>query len=257
MKITICQMPDDKEGFAREWERLSRHAERNSSDVVLLPEMPFFRWFCAAPKYEPSVWEEAVEEHRRWMSRLPDLGAPFVLGSRPVDRGGKRMNEGFVWSKTRGTKGVHRKRYLPNEPGYYEAAWYDRGDTGFSPFDVGKWKAGFMICSDMWSMANARSYGKRGVGLIAVPRATGRHSLDKWVAGGKVAAVVAGAYCASSNRTGDRGEAHFGGRGWVIDPDGTVTGLTSKGRPFVTVEIDRRKAEKAKSTYPRDSLEPD
>ena len=66
--------------------------------------------------------------------------------------------------------------------------------------------------------------------------------------------MVSGAYSASSNRAGARGEARFGGHGWVTDPDGGVLGLTSKDEPFLTVAIDRSKAERAKSTYPRDSL---
>jgi len=255
MKVTVCEMPDDPGEFAGEWARLSRHVRRNSSDLVLLPEMPFYYWFCSGPKFDAAVWKEAVREHGKWMGRLRELGAPVVLGSRPVERGGKRLNEGFVWNR-KGVRGVHFKRYLPNEPGYYEARWYDNGSRPFTPFEESGWKTGFMICSDLWSMANARSYGKRGVGLIAAPRATGTN-VDKWLAGGKVAAVLAGAYCASSNRSGRRGAATFGGHGWVVGPDGEVLGLTSRSRPFVTVEIDRAKAEKAKATYPRDALKPD
>jgi N-carbamoylputrescine amidase len=258
MKITVCQMPDDPEKFAMEWERLSRHVKRQSSDLVLLPEMPFYHWFCAGPKYDPKVWEEAVRSHSRWMARLDELGAPLVSGSRPVHRGEKRLNEGFVWSEKEGTRGVHFKKYLPNEPGFYEARWYNRGEKPFTPFEVGDWKAGFMICSDIWSMADARVYGKKGVQLLLVPRATGSLTASsRWVAGGRVAAVLAGAYCASSNRSGKRGEATFGGHSWVIDPDGDVLALTSESRPFATVSIDRTRAEKAKTTYPRDSLEPD
>jgi N-carbamoylputrescine amidase len=257
MKITACELPDDPAEFEDAWGRLSRHVKKRSSDLVLLPEMPFFYWFCAAPKFDPRVWKEAVRAHSQWIDRIPELGAPVVLGSSPVDRGGRRLNEGFVWTKKEGVRGVHFKRYLPNEPGYYEASWYNRGSASFTPFEASGWKTGFMICSDLWSMANARSYGRNGVELVAVPRATGDRSVEKWVAGGKVAAVLAGAYCASSNRRGKRGEATFGGRGWVIDPDGEVLGLTSRARPFVTVEIDRARADRAKTTYPRDSLIPD
>jgi N-carbamoylputrescine amidase len=256
MRVTVCEMPDDQREFALEWGRLARHVERGSSDLVLLPEMPFLYWFCAAPKFDPAVWKEAVKAHREWMQRLPELGAPVVLGSSPVDKGGRRLNEGFVWGRKEGVRGVHFKRYLPNEPGYYEASWYQRGSRPFTSFEAAGWKIGMMICSDLWSMANARSYGKRGVGLIAVPRATGTN-VEKWLAGGKVAAVLAGAYCASSNRRGRRGDANFGGHGWVVDPDGEVLGLTSERRPFVTVEIDRARADRAKTTYPRDSLKPD
>ena len=252
MKITVCELPDDREEFELGWERLVRHARRESTDMVLLPETPFSHWIFAYPKFDAGVWEKAVEEHRKWMERLHELGASVVLGSRLVGSGERRFNEGFGWSK-RGVVSSHRKRYLPNEAGYYEARWYGRGGSKFEPFDAGGWKAGFMICSDLWSMANARSYGKKGVGLIAVPRCTGL-STDKWLAGGRVASVVSGAYCASSNRTGERGDAKFGGLGWVVDPDGKVLVTTGKDGPFATVEIEEAATERAKRTYPRDSL---
>ena len=256
MKATVCEMPDDPPEFEEAWGKLSRHVRRESSDLVLLPEMPFSYWFCASPKFDPRVWKGAVRDHARWIGRLGELGSPTVLGSRPVERGRRRLNEGFVWSKGR-TEAVHHKNYLPDEGGFYEASWYQRGDRTFTPFQASGWKTGFMICSDLWSMASARSYGKDGVNLITVPRSTPEQSVEKWIAGGKVAAVLAGAYCLSSNRAGRRGETRFAGRGWVMDPDGRVLGLTSEARPFVTVEIDQGRARKAKKTYPRDSLEPD
>ncbi len=257
MKLTVCEVSDDRKAFAVEWERLVRHVKKEKSDLVLLPEMPFSSWFCAGPKFDPKVWAHAVDEHTKWVGRLDELGAPVVMGTCPVEREGRRVNEGFVWTKEHGARGVQFKNYLPNDVGYFEASWYERGDRTFSPFEVGGWSAGFLICSDLWSMSSARALGKGGVHIIAVPRATGKASVEKWLAGGKAAAVVAGAYCASSNRTGKKGAADFGGRGWVIDPDGEVLGTTSKAKPFATVEIDLKKAEKAKKTYPRNALEPD
>lgn len=256
MKVTVCEMPDARSEFGRAWEGLARHVRRESSDLVLLPEMTFYGWFCSAPKFDPGVWKEAVEDHSRWIGRLGELGAPVILGTRPVDKGRRRLNEGFVWT-SRGARPVHHKNYLPNEGGFYEASWYQRGDGKFTPFQASGWKSGYMICSDLWSMASARSYGKRGVGLIAVPRCTPEASVEKWIAGGKVASVVAGAYSLSSNRAGSRGGVRFAGRGWVIDPDGRVLGLTSGGRPYLTVDIDKATARKAKQTYPRSSLDPD
>ena len=257
MKITVCEMPDDREEFGGAWERLCRHVRRESSDFVLLPEMPFSHWFCAGPKFDGKVWDAAVESHMRWGSRLSELGSPVVFASRPVKKGGRRVNQGFVWTKS-GLRGVHLKNYLPDEPGFYEARWYERGGAPFRPFEASGWKAGFMICSDLWSMADARDYGRAGVQLVLVPRATGSpDGRSRWVAGGRVAATISGAYCASSNRVGKRGEATFGGHGWIIEPDGDVIGLTSKGRPFLTAEIQRSRADEAKGTYPRYSLKPD
>ena len=256
MKVTVTQMPDDPAKFEKEWARLERHVKRNQSDLVLLPEMPFYDWFCAGPRFEQDVWSDAVSRHKVWVRRLDELGAPVVLASRPVDKGESRHNEGFVWSEKGGAEGRHLKNYLPNEPGYYEARWYQRGGRPFAPFEVSGWKAGFLICSDLWSMPNARSYGKQGVELIVAPRCTGLN-IDKWLSGGKTAAVVAGAFCASSNRTGKHSVATFGGAGWIVGPDAEVLGLTSNGHPFVTVDIAKARADRAKSTYPRDALKPD
>jgi N-carbamoylputrescine amidase len=66
-------------------------------------------------------------------------------------------------------------------------------------------------------------------------------------------AIVSGAFVISSNRVG--GDLGFNGKGWVISPDGKVLALTCSSKPFVTVDVDIDKAEKAKQTYPRNILE--
>jgi N-carbamoylputrescine amidase len=77
-------------------------------------------------------------------------------------------------------------------------------------------------------------------------------TVEKWLVGGRAAAIVAGAYSLSSNRTSPEGSSPvFGGQGWVVSPEGEVLGLTLRQRPFVTVEIDLLEAERAKGTYPR------
>jgi len=81
-------------------------------------------------------------------------------------------------------------------------------------------------------------------------------SADKWLAGGRAAAVMCGAFCLSSNRGGlDINGMEWAGQGWIIEPDGEILGLTSLEDPFVTVDIDLQTAEKAKKTYPRYVLE--
>lgn len=43
----------------------------------------------------------------------------------------------------------------------------------------------------------------------------------------------------------------FGGRGWIINPDGKVLATTDEKSSFVTIEIDLKEAETAKTEYPR------
>ena len=250
-------MRDGKAGFARDWERLAGHVRKERSELVLLPEIPFHSWFAGSPKFDRNVWDEAVAAHRRWMERLPELAPAAVIGSRPIDRRGRRLIEGFVWTEKAGARGVHLKGYLPDEEGYYEASWYQRGDRKFSAFGAAGARVGMMICSDLWSMWNARAYGRKGVEIIAVPFAASKPGMERWLAGGKVAAVISGAFCVASNRAGGRAGSRFGGTGWIIAPDARILGLTSREEPFVTADIDLREARAAKKTYPRDALRPD
>ena len=93
----------------------------------------------------------------------------------------------------------------------------------------------------------------RSEGNTPEPEFTPEETVDKWVAGGRAAAVVSGAYCLSSNQQGVASDkkTHLGGVGWITEPEGKVLGKNSKQEPFLTIEIDIKFAEKSKTTYPR------
>jgi N-carbamoylputrescine amidase len=252
MKVTVCELADEPGAFARDWERLAAHVASERSDLVCLPEMPFFPWFAWSSEYDPAVWRAAVEAHKEATPLLEQLAPAIVCGSRPVDKQGKRLNEAFIWERDSGFRPAHTKYYLPDEEGYWEASWYERGDGNFTPIQAGDALLGFLICTDIWFFQHSRAYGKNGVHLIVCPRATPSDTLDKWQAGGQAAAVVSGAFALSSNRISRDGEqANLGGQGWIVGPNGKVLGLTSPEHPFLTLDLDIEKAEKAKSTYPR------
>jgi len=252
MKVTVCQLGNDPEAFARDWERLAAHVKTEQSDLVLLPEFPFSPWFAWSPEYNPTIWEDAVKAHQEAAPLLEKLSSAFVCGSLPVNNKGKRHNEAFIWDSTSGFRYAHTKYYLPDEEGYWEASWYERGDGDFAPISAGGAVLGFVICTDIWFFQHARSYGKKGVHLIACPRATPRSTLNKWLVGGQAAAVVSGAFVLSSNKINrEEDKADLGGQGWIVGPNGKVLGLTSHEHPFLTLDLDLAKAEKAKETYPR------
>jgi N-carbamoylputrescine amidase len=254
MRVTVCEMHDDVPSFERDWEQLVDHVGRERSDVVLLPEMPFSPWFAGAPAFDAAAWRRALDAHDRWLARLGDLSPATVLGTRPVERGGRRVNEAFAWSASGGYRGMHVKAFLPCEEGFWESYWYEPGDDTFEPDDVAGARVGFQICTELWSMGHAQRYGRRGVHVIATPRATSKTSVDKWLAGGRVAAIVAGAYSLSSNRSSAENGPDFGGGGWVIGPDGDVLAVTDRSDPIRTVALELAVAERAKGTYPRYAL---
>jgi len=251
MRVTVCQMRDDRDAFDSDWSDLCAHTRSEASELVLLPEMPFARWFAVVRAFDAAAWRKALDAHQRWEQRIGELTVPCVIATRPAERGGKRLNEAFVMANGR-SRGIHEKRYLPNEDGYWEASWYQAGDGVFDPVEIGGATVGVQICTEMWMLDESRRYGRHDVGLIVVPRATPATSRERWLVGGRAAAIVSGAFCLSSNRSGVSSAGdEFGGCGWIIDPDGEVLAVTSDGEPFVTRDVDLQHAVAAKATYPR------
>ncbi|MGB6848143.1 MAG: carbon-nitrogen hydrolase family protein [Thermoanaerobaculia bacterium] len=251
--MTVCELSNDPALLNEQWEKLASHVETEQSELVLLPEMPFYRWLAADREMDSKEWQESVVAHERWVERLVELGDQSVAATRPIIDDGIHFNQGFVWDPKNGARAVHNKHYLPDEEGFWEASWYSAGGCDFSTVQVRGTGVGFMICTEMWFLQHAREYGRKGVQILACPRATLAESVDKWVAGGRVTAVVSGAFCLSSNLSGQAGRhGDWAGTGWIIEPEeGQVLGTTSSEAPFLTIDIDLEAAETAKRTYPR------
>lgn len=253
MRITVCQLSDVATELEAQWDGLVAHCHAESSDLVVLPELGFSPWLAATDAVDQAAWDDSVAAHERWLERLPELGARVVVGSVPIVDAGRNHNAAFVWSAGTGVVHAHRKYHLPDEPGFHEARWYERGPEEFAPVDTAVASVGFLLCTEMWFTEHARAYARAGVEVLASPRGVGMASLDKWIAGGRAAAVMSGAFCVSSNRGGvDARGFEWAGGGWIIDPEeGEVLGVTDAGEPFLTRDVDLAVAHAAKSTYPR------
>ena len=252
MRVTVCEMNNDRKIFEEDWKRLAVHIKENKSDLVLLPEMPFSSWFPRTKPFDQNIWDAAVKAHEKGLKHLVELSPAAVLGSMPVTQEKKRLNQGFVWDKDLGYRTVHTKYYLPDEEDFWEASWYTRGKKRFISSEIRGTRIGFLICTDLWFFEHARAYGKESVHLLVCPRTTPHSTLDKWLAGGRTASIVSGAYCISSNRyEPGNTDSGMGGQGWITAPDGEVLCSTSPTEPFLTVQLDLARADKAKSTYPR------
>lgn len=246
MRITTLQW--DTRDFAATWQR----AAAVRSDLLVLPELCFAGWLPDRRTVQPQEWRKAAAQHEAMLGRLGELQARVVVGSRPVEVDGRRFNESFVWADGALLRHSRRKTYLPDEPGYWEASWYERGPVAFEPVDTPIGRIGVMLCTELWFFEHARDLGAAGIDVLAVPRATPASSVSKWVAGGRAAAVVSGAFCVSANQSGNYAEARMGGGSWIIDPEeGDVLALTDGAGPLVTVEVDVQRARDAKSSYPR------
>ncbi len=214
-------------------------------DLLLLPELALAPWLCADRPVDPAAWETAAAQ--QFPERLADLNAQVIVGTlaRTDERG--RFNDAFCWTARDGLQIVHTKTYLPDEPGYWEASWYQRGPRQFDAFNTPVGRIGVSVCTEMWFTQHAYP----DVDLVLVPRATPIETTDKWLAGAATHAVTSGAFCLSSNRAEALPEATMGATGWAFDPEGLQLAITTPAEPVVSVDLDLGQARAAKATYPR------
>ncbi len=252
MKATVCQMNNNIELFEKEWIELVKHCDLNNSDILLLPEMPFYSWIANTDTVSENIKKIAINAHVKWLSRLEELGNIIVAYSKPLIKDGKFHNTAFIWTKEHGHQKVRSKYFFPEEDGFYEETWFDRENNNFELIEINGIKIGFLLCTEIWFTQYSRKYGLEGIDLLLCPRATGKSSTEQWIRCGQTSSVISGAFCLSSNRSGT-GENNFiwGGNSWISQPmDGELLGRTSNDSPFLTIDIDISKSKQAKSEYP-------
>ena len=249
MRVTVCELPHETDALTAAWTALCEHTVAHESELVLLPEFAMVEPVWESERFDAARWSaiESLSDVR--LRRLPELGAQYVVGTRPARVDGRCLNQGFLWSRAGGMRSLRSKYFLPEEPGSWESTWFERGDPDFPVFHAGSASFGVNICTELWALETYAAYAKRGVDLVLSPRATAAATTTKWLCAGVVAAVRSGAFSLSSNRVDPTGAC--GGRGWIIDPDGEVLATTSASEPFATREIDLTKAVTGKESYPR------
>jgi N-carbamoylputrescine amidase len=244
MKVTVCQLHNEREAFTADWERLVAHVKAQQSGLVLLPEMPFFPWFPTPVEFDAGVWRAAVAAHDAWERRLSELMPAVALGTRPVNFGALRYSAGFVWKDEDGiAETIHVKSCLSNEDGSWETSWYQKAAPDFESATVGAARVGMLIGLELWIPEGPKTYGADNVHIVAIPRvdrsvdeAECVSSEEEWLSGGRAAALESGAFCISSSRGGYSNPS--GGTGWILAPDGRLLAKTTKTEPFATAEID-------------------
>ena len=253
MKVTVCELSDNESNFIDDWNNLKVHLNQNRPNLLLLPELPFCKWIAAENEVSESAKMQSVQKHEKWLTEIEKLSVQYVVYSKPVIIGNKFFNTAFIYEKGLGHRKIHTKSFFPQEPYFWEETWYDAEEPKtFETIETGDIKIAVLLCTEMWFTRYARAYGKQGADILLCPRATGAESVRQWIRCGQTLSVISGAYCLSSNRSGE-GDTGFqwGGKGWVTSPcDGDLLGITSADKKFLTIKIDLEKSRGAKTGYP-------
>lgn len=252
MKVTVCQLDNDPSKLEKDWNDLVIHCNSNKSNLVLLPEMPFYPWIAHLTSIDESKKHDAIHAHEEWIKRFDEFENTIVAYSKPEIKKDRFLNTAYLWSKKTGHIKVHTKHFFPEEEGFYEDTWFDRAAKEFELIEINGVKIGFLLCTEIWFTQYTRKYGLDGMDFLLCPRATGKSSTEQWIRCGQTSSVIGGAYCLSSNRSGI-GQDNFdwGGTGWICQPkNGFLLGTTSDESKFLTIKLDLNQAELAKKEYP-------
>lgn len=252
MRIGVCEISNGVDPSGEEWARLKAAVRELSPKVLVVNEMPFGSWFAKDNKFDKDIAHRSVALHEKGLTELGDLGAEWIVSSRPlISRAGRLINEAFTLNNG-AYRAIHQKHYFPSGPGFYETDWFDVDELGFDVADAGELRIGALLCTELMFTEWARHYRAQGTNVIVVPRASmGGKAIARWKTAASMAAITSGCYVASSNRSGPTGEgSDFGGTGFIFGPDGVELAETTAENPLAVIEIDLDWVAKAQSDYP-------
>ncbi|CAN5592065.1 hypothetical protein BH09GEM1_BH09GEM1_34480 [soil metagenome] len=152
LRVTVCELPHEPCALAFAWDALCAHTARQASELVLLPEFAMVDAVWEDERFDADRWCAVQSLSDAWVARLGELQAAHVVGTRPATADGRRCNQGFMWDVANGVTPLRSKFFLPDEPGGWEAGWFDRGDASFPAFRAGTLSFGLNICTELWAL---------------------------------------------------------------------------------------------------------
>lgn len=229
-------------------------AAEQGAQVVCLPELfttPYF------PQYKGSSPEHMLESD--WVDTIPgrtteelarsarENGVALVGGSIYEAEGQRLFNTSPVFDADGRMLGAYRKTHIPHDENFYEQHYFEKGDTGFRVFDVGKAKVGPLICYDQWFPEAARCLALDGAEVVFYPTAIGtvrdiRQREGSWQEAWEN--VMRGHAIANSlvvcgvNRCGRESKMSFWGGSFVCDAFGRTLKRAGRKEEVLVCKVD-------------------
>lgn len=161
---------------------------------------------------------------------------------------------------------VHRKVYLPTYGLFDEQRYVAAGDR-FRAFDAplgdgagNSWRAGMLICEDLWHPSAAVLLARQGMDVLVCPSASpGRGVLQGEALGTarsydvmtRTYAQLFTTYVIYCNRTGFEDGVGFWGGSRVVGPDGAIVGeVPGADETLVFHRLERSAVRRARVAYP-------
>ena len=189
---------------------------KEGAELVVLPELPFQDWHpaMAAGSARPHGPQDLLQQQ----AELARGAGVALLGGGWVGR----QNLACLWDAEGRLCLQYAKMHLPQEPGFWEADYFDPGTEGPGVCDDLGFPLGVQICSDIQRPFGASYLMAEGCGAILAPRATERDTYEQWRRVYQVMARLHSTYVLSVNRPVPEHNVPLGGPSLVVDPTGEV-----------------------------------
>jgi len=212
-------------------------AATRGASLVVFPELSVTGYFLKDQVPDVALRLDSAEiDSLRDASR--DLSIDIVVGL-ILESDRHQFHNASIYISAGEVVHVHRKVYLPTYGLFDEQRYVAAGDR-FRAFDIpaggpidGRWRAGILICEDLWHPSAASLLARQGVDVLICPSASpGRGVLQgeslgtarSYDAMTRTYAQLFTSYVIYCNRTGFEDGVGFWGGSRVVGPDGAVTG---------------------------------
>jgi len=208
--------------------RAQADAARDGVDVVLTPELSVTGYDVRDRVHALAAAESAHP--------FPALahGPEVVVGTIEHDARFVPFNAALHLRRGR-VLHRHRKVHLPTYGMFEEGRFFGRGERVRAYDPGGGWRAGMLVCEDLWHPALSYLLAADGAHLLLVQSAAaGRGAWNGGAAGGRwgswqswehlvcAAAAAYGVYVVLANRVGVEGGCVFAGGSMIVAPGGDV-----------------------------------
>lgn len=152
-----------------------RDAAKQGAQVILLPELFEYLYFCQIEREEYFALAHPQENHP-FIGHFQNLAAELgvVLPLSYFEHARQAYYNSLVCIDADGKiLGNYRKTHIPDGPGYEEKYYFNPGDTGFQVWDSRFGRLGVGICWDQWYPETARTLTLLGADFLLYPTAIG------------------------------------------------------------------------------------
>ena len=142
MKITLAQTSPKLNRTNLEDVISIVHSVKNSSDLIVFPELSLSGYMLQDKLYEDAYTEEEFQELAALSKEIDIVVGAAINDNKLFRNTALYFSDGKLHSK-------HIKVHLPNYGMFEEARYYEGGDK-FEAFEINGKKVSMLICEDVW-----------------------------------------------------------------------------------------------------------